>query len=73
MPCGPLVGFQEIGTHSKVRGGYYVSTFSGRSMIILLVSEPLVFQNYHVVFKSLVDISGIVSSSSLSSNQVPIF
>ena len=32
MPCGPLVGFQKIGTHSRVRDGCHVSTFSGRAV-----------------------------------------
>ena len=27
MPCGPLVGFREIGTYSRARDGCHVSTF----------------------------------------------
>ena len=40
MPCGFLVGFQEIGTHSRTHSGYYVSIFeSGRDILIAFLSD----------------------------------
>ena len=39
-----LDGFWEIGTHSRARDGCHMSTFPGQDVIILLVSEPSVFQ-----------------------------
>ena len=42
MPCGLLFGFQETETHLRARGGCHVSTFLGRDVTILLVSEHLV-------------------------------
>ena len=37
--CESLDGFLEIGTHSEACGGCHVSSFSGRSVTVLLVSK----------------------------------
>ena len=51
MPCGPLIEFWEIGTHSKVRGGCHMSTFPGRDVTILLVSEQSIFEILTLFFR----------------------
>ena len=56
MPCELLFGFQETETHSRARGGCHVSTFLGRSVTILLVSEHLIFKLFLSHFLSQVDI-----------------
>ena len=41
MPCGPLIKFQKIETHSRVCDGCHVSTFSGRDMTLLAYDEEV--------------------------------
>ena len=40
MPCESLDEFWETEIHSRAHDGCHVSTFSGRGVTILLVSEP---------------------------------
>ena len=42
MPCRPLNEFRETGTHSRVRGGCHVSTFSGQGMTNIVIVWDLI-------------------------------
>ena len=59
MPYGPLIGFQEIVTHSRVRDGCHVSTLFGSGRDNFIGIRAVGFTKLSCCFLSLVDIGCI--------------